>query len=475
MSRFRKLALEPLEQRQLLSAVTFDPTKALSIPLNPQGIGGLTGTLVKAGEVDPFKFTATLTGTMVIREISGPGTVFPTALTVYNSSGTPISSLYAPPASPAYIGLVAISATQGSQYYVTAAAQSGCVGPYSVQITPDDGGKTAATATPITLLPASVVSLAGSANQQGKIYYSGNVNFFYFLATVSGTITIKQSAMGSSLFSQLTVYSASGQNLGSGGAPNALTASVTTHVTAGSYYFVQAGAFSNGTGAYILQIGTLADPPPVPPVGHTFATATPILITPDPENWGVVTTITSPSGADYAIGAAGNVDYFSFVAPTTGQMTIRQYADASVGSTLDSHLYVYAANQTLIWQNDDSDGTMNSRIVIPVAAGTTYYAEATGHNASTGAYQLSVAIVATTPDTWCTCANATPIVLGADGSSKVLGAIDFTAASSSGWGDSDVYSIVAPSPARRRGAPRPCRATCKQTFSSTMAASRRPN
>ena len=135
---------------------------------------------------------------------------------------------------------------------------------------------------------------------------------------------------------------------------------------------MQAAAYASTTGASLLHISTF--PAPDPSTGHTFATAVPILITPDPTNLGTVTT--QPG----TIRFAGDVDYFSFVAPTTGQMTIRQ--NAPIGGPLDSYLYVYAGNQTLIWQNDNSNNTLNSLISIPVAAGMTYYAEATGHNAS---------------------------------------------------------------------------------------------
>ena len=122
-------------------------------------------------------------------------------------------------------------------------------------------------------------------------------------------------------------------------------------------------------------------------------------------------------------------------------MTIRQYA--ANGSKLDSHLYIYAASHQLIWQNDDADNTMNSRISIPVAAGMTYYAEATGHNASTGAYVLSFSTVATKPDTPGSFGKPTAITVNVDGSSKTSGTIDFTANSPTSLGDYDIYSYVA--------------------------------
>ena len=52
-----------------------------------------------------------------------------------------------------------------------------------------------------------------------------------------------------------------------------------------------------------MQISTL--PTSTPTVGHTFATATPIMITPDPTNQGIITT--QPG----TLGFAGDVDYLA--------------------------------------------------------------------------------------------------------------------------------------------------------------------
>ncbi len=461
--RHRKLLLESLEQRQLLSASPFP--KALLIPLNTAGIGSLSGKLVTPGEVDPFKFTAPLTGTLVIREVSGPGTVYPTNVNAYAATGTPIASIYSTtpgqpnywltPGGP-YVGLTAIDVTKGSVYYVTAAATSGCTGPYSVQITPDDVGNTFAMATTVSLISGSSVAQGGSGTEPGKIEYPGDVDIYTFQATVTGNMTIAQVASASNINSELSVYDATqtlmkqvdGTTPATSGAPGGMNASVTVPVVQGTWYYVQAAAFGSTTGAYLLKFSTLHAPnPAVPGVGHTFATATPVLITPDPANAGTVTTQTG------TIGFSGDVDYYSFVAATTGQMTIRQNADTASGSTLDSHLYIYNANQQLIWQNDDSgigpNGTVskNSLVSIPVAAGMTYYAEAAGHDASTGNYDLLFSTIATTPDSVGSFANPVPIAISsANGSSSTSGTIDFTAKANSSavLGDYDVYSFVAP-------------------------------
>lgn len=451
MSRNRRLLLESLEQRQLLSVSLGASGKtsaaAVLVSLNSAGIGSDSGKLVKVGEMDAYTFKSAVTGPVVIREVTNTSSVFPTSLTVYDASGKPITPLsYPDPAQP-YVGLVAISATKGSAYYATAAAapNSGCIGAYSIQITPGGGCPTFAQAASITLYPANAVGVAGSASQSGKIDYPSDADFYSFKATVTGNLTVRQTAVSSSVNSDLTVYDANQNVLAANGAPGSINASVTLHVTAGNSYYAEAAAFASSTGAYVLQFSTLADPPvvkPPPPVGHTFATATPISITPDPSNHGIVTTITYAPGTDYAIGSPSDVDYFTFVAPTTGQMTIHQNADASEGSALVSHLYVYDVNENLIQQNAGSANTSsglspNSRVSISVVAGMKYYAEAAGYASSTGAYQLTFLTVATTPDTPGTFANATPITIAADGTSETAGTIDFL-------GDDDFYSFVAP-------------------------------
>ncbi|MGA2253719.1 MAG: C2 family cysteine protease [Thermoguttaceae bacterium] len=258
MSRHRRLVVEALEQRQLLSASPFP--QAVSIPLTAAGIGSVTGKIALVHgvtNVGTYTFTSPLTGTLVVREMSGPGTAaFPTVFTVYNASGQPITSIYNDPPQP-YITLDAISATKNSVYYATVAAQGNTYGPYSIQITPDDTGNTFALAVPITLLPASAGTNAGSATQAGDIFYPGDVNLYSFTATVTGNLTITQKAtLGSTINSALTVFNAAHTQITQGGAPGTLNATVTVPVVAGTSYYVEAASFMNTTGGYSLNFST---------------------------------------------------------------------------------------------------------------------------------------------------------------------------------------------------------------------------
>src|SRR5439155_22043178 len=100
------------------------------------------------------------------------------------------------------------------------------------------------------------------------------------------------------------------------------------------------------------------------------------------------------------IEVAGDVDYFRFVARTTGLLTIAQTAAA--GSTLDPSLTVFDGAGLLLAANDDSDGTLNSQVSLHVEAGQTYFVEAgvsalAFSRAATGTYELRFGAAAAAP------------------------------------------------------------------------------
>lgn len=237
----------------------------------------------------------------------------------------------------------------------------------------DDYGNTMARATAVQL------STAGAGSQAGTIEKAGDVDVFKFVAPTTGTMTITQSATaGSALDSYLYVYRANqtllARNDDSGGTADSL---VTVPVTAGATYYVKAAAYGRSTGAYLVQFNTAGSTPATDDFGNSFAQASTL-------------TLSSEGAATQSgtIEQAGDGDMFKFVATTSGTMTITQ--SAAVGSSLDSYLRAYDANQTLLAQNDDSGGTRDSSLTIPVVAGTTYYVTAGAYGTSTGAYTLQI-------------------------------------------------------------------------------------
>ena len=74
-------------------------------------------------------------------------------------------------------------------------------------------------AAPISLLPATSVGQGEWATQPGKIDYPGDVDMYTFTATVTGNMTISQTAAASNVNSILTVYDATTRKLRPTGAP----------------------------------------------------------------------------------------------------------------------------------------------------------------------------------------------------------------------------------------------------------------
>jgi hypothetical protein len=115
--------------------------------------------------------------------------------------------------------------------------------------------------------------------------------------------------------------------------------------------------------------------------GSSFANAPPIILD------------TSGSGTQSGTLAAGQADYYQFQATYTGELTIRQSADPSTNSKLDSLLSVFDGSSPqpqLLASNDDlpDQGTLqtdnngnitpnlDSLVHVAVIAGQTYYVEA---------------------------------------------------------------------------------------------------
>ena len=158
--------------------------------------------------------------------------------------------------------------------------------------------------------------------------------------------------------------------------------------------------------------------------GNTFAKAALVALARDGSG--------SRSGRiDYA----GDADMFRFVAPASGQMTIRQSVVA--GAAVDPYLYVYGSGQRLLASNDDYGATRGSRVVVNVTANAAYYVKAAAYGAATGKYVVAFSTSATMADVSGTFAQAATINLAANGSGSRTSRIDRP-------GDVDAFRFVAP-------------------------------
>src|SRR5262245_52899487 len=168
-------ALEPLEDRTLLSAAPLDDfgntfADAQSITLSAIGGGSQKGSIDYPDDVDVFRFVAPLSGRMTIHQDSVPNPGPPDCLlSVYDAAQTLLASNDNTGSDDN--SAVAIPVVAGQVYYVQAAAAqvpTGTLGAppsglYVLTFLTDDFGNDFSTAQPLTL------SAGGAASQAGTI------------------------------------------------------------------------------------------------------------------------------------------------------------------------------------------------------------------------------------------------------------------------------------------------------------------
>lgn len=342
---------------------------ARSIALSAAGNGSATGTLETAGDVDMFKIVAPASGRMTLDLSASAGSAIDPIVYVYNTSkrlmgsnddagdGTRNSSL-------------TIDVAARSTYYIKVAAYGLTRGAYRVAVSSatDDFGNDFGQAAALTL------TSAGAASKTGIVNRSGDVDFFRFVAPVTGQMAITNATTsGSRLDPDLYVYDSARSLLANNDDYGAASNSrVTFAVTAGATYYIKAAGYGATTGSYRLSLSTEATSDD----GNTFSSATLVTLTGN----GSLTR-------NSAIDRTGDVDMFRFVAAASGSITIG--LSAATGSRLDPYLIVYNGSQRAIGRDDDSGGGVNSQVTVSVTAGATYYIRASAYgNATTGDYVL---------------------------------------------------------------------------------------
>ena len=358
------LATEPIRDDH---GNSFD--RATNLSLSSSGSGSARGIIEQAGDVDMFRFTAAVSGTMTLRQ-SKAGSALDSYLYVYDSQGRELARN--DDGGGNLNSLVQIAVTAGQTYYAKAAAYSSSTGAYDLTLATagvqDDYGNSFADATGIA------VAGDGSGSARGTIEQGGDVDMFRFVAPGNGRLIVRQSAAGSSLDSYLYVYDSQGQEIARNDDSEGLNSRVQLAVTAGRTYYIKAAAYGSSRGAYQVTLTPL----PADDHGDTLQTATALQL--DEIGTGA---------ACGTIGQSGDVDMFRYVAPLSGTLVVRQTA---AGSGLDSYVYVYDSQGRELARNDDSGGTLNSRVQLAVTAGQTYYIKAAAYGSGTGAYQISAGI-----------------------------------------------------------------------------------
>ena len=272
---------------------------------------------------------------------------------------------------------VEFTADDGGTYYVSAGAYSNRRGAYELSVTevPDDFA--AATVT------TGAVAVGGSAT--GEIDYGGDRDWFT-VALVAGKtyqIDLKGSGTGDGALRDpylRGVYDADGDLIAGttnddGGAGYNSRVSFTP--TANGTYYVAAGAYGAGEGAYTLSVGDVEDVP------DDFAAGI-----------GTTGAVAVGGSATGDIETRGDSDWFrvNLDADKTYRIDLEGLVTWA-GTQRDTYLFgIHDADGNLIpgTANDDGGLGWNSRVYFEAPAAGAYYVAAGAYGNATGTYTLSV-------------------------------------------------------------------------------------
>ena len=341
------------------------------------------GIISVAGEADYYTFTAAATGVVNFAMAATSNPAVDTILTIYDANFVQIAQN--DDSNGTFNSFISLNVTAGSVYYIKATAYlySG-TGAYRVSATPiAPAGASFGTAIALTAQQGSTV-----ASYDGVINPALEADFYTYTATATGVVNFAMAAISNSgVDTFLTIYNS--PNLNAEIARNddsngTLNSFISLNVTANVIYYLRATAFGLGTGAYRVSATPVVAVNAPTPAGTSFATAIPL---------------TAPQGSTVAsydgeINPAYNADYYIYTATATG---VVNFAMAAISNpAVDTILTIYDANFVQIAQNDDSNGTLNSFISLPVIAGNVYYIKATAYGLGTGAYRVSATFIAPT-------------------------------------------------------------------------------
>jgi hypothetical protein len=351
----------------LLDVAFRDPPSPSPVPLALDGTdsAAVDGAIARAGDVDRYVFTPTVTGSLVVA-LNATGGGFDGVLHVFDPAGT--LDLRDDDSGGGSNSLLTVPVVAGRTYEVDVAGFETSTGEYRLVLGNDYPGSFAGAA-PVAL------DGSGGADLAGRIGTAGQQDFFRFTAPVLAdgrtqyTLAVVESPdLGSALQTSLAVYDA-GQTLV--GSDNFTTqkpySRVQLVVTAGQSYFVRAAGA--GTGPFHLDFGVLDHASSLP--GDSLALP-----------------------ADQAARTTGTVevpfdtDTFQVVVPQTGTLGITEAP--AVGSSLKTLLTVVDPSGNVLTSDNDAFGKGFSQVQLKVQQGQVLSLEVSGRGTSTGNYNLIV-------------------------------------------------------------------------------------
>lgn len=351
---------------------------------------------------DMFTFTASDTGGLTV-SMSAQDSSIDSYLIVYNSTGRVVGannniSRYNRDSE------LTLRVQAGETYYVSARALGSVLGNYRLELdlNVDEDADSRAVATSVALASDATVTLT-----RGIEYLRDN-DYFTFVAADHGGVIVNMAGDASGVNSLLMVYDSTGRRVAANNdyRSGSRDAQISLYVQAGQTYYISAAGVGLGLGQYNLTLTHKLDE------HRNFQAGAQEVVVSDE----AATSVSG--GVDYV----NDVDYFRFVAPEAGGMTINM--NAAESSPLDCMLFVRDTSGRIIAYNDDiAAGQTNSRVNFYVQAGQTYFVQARGWSTSQGDYVLSFDLDADEQGN--NPAGAQAVALDANGNATVAGAIEY--------------------------------------------------
>jgi len=346
-------------------------------------------TIGAAMDVDVFRLTADVEGIFEIAVTPSNASTLAPVIEVIGNDGTTLLEFSSANAGVSAFALPFL--TLGQQVYVRVSG-AGSTGNYTLQVTKPaaivdfyaNNYSTATSSLPVGIITLSPGTNSGSLTNANMVIESAtDVDVFSFTTNRSGPIQVSVSKeVGSNLDTIVSILDASGNvfefNDDSNGTTNS---TVVFQGDNNTLYYIRVSGYGGTTGQFDISVTDLT-----PTVAETDGTGTDLTHATD------LTFVANSASFQGNISSAGDQDFFSITASSSGVLTISLAAEASSG--LDTYLYLYNSDKVLILEDDDSGSGLNSSISINVLTGQTYYLQASGFGSSTGAYTISASISA---------------------------------------------------------------------------------
>ena len=242
-------------------------------------------------------------------------------------------------------------------------------------------------ATPVTF---SMFGENFIARQSGAIGYENVIeerDVFRFALSEAGKVIIDARSLSSSLDSELMLFDGSGNliaendNAASPGVTsvNELDSQLIVNDLPAGGYFVAVSSKGESTGGYRFAIRQRVPVVDVDAFGDSFGTAFELDLSAAPDTTFVNSEI--ETGADN--------DFLTFTANTSGNLVVRSNA---LQGDLNTVLRGYDSERVLLQSNNNFNDSLDSRLVMPVEEGESYFLRLSSVGETLGTYRLSLRI-----------------------------------------------------------------------------------